>query len=45
MKQIGIIPGQVTNGSPRCWLNPQDPGLTVEGLPAPLRATLIARKP
>jgi len=27
------------------FLNPEDPNLTVEGLPAPLRATLIARKP
>lgn len=35
MKQIGIIPGQVTNGSLSCSLNPKDPGLTVEGLPLP----------
>ncbi|EHK69913.1 hypothetical protein PPL19_17564 [Pseudomonas psychrotolerans L19] len=35
MKQIRIIPGQVTNGSLSFWLNPQDPRLTVEGLPAP----------
>ncbi|TCQ93882.1 tRNA 5-methoxyuridine(34)/uridine 5-oxyacetic acid(34) synthase CmoB [Pseudomonas sp. JUb52] len=27
------------------FLNPENPSLTVEGLPAPLRATLIARKP
>ncbi|KTT29224.1 tRNA 5-methoxyuridine(34)/uridine 5-oxyacetic acid(34) synthase CmoB [Pseudomonas rhizoryzae] len=27
------------------FLHPEDPSLTVEGLPAPLRATLIARKP
>lgn len=45
MKQIRIIPGQVTNGSLRCSLNPQDPGLTVEGFPALLRATHIAHKP
>lgn len=27
------------------FLDPQDPGLTVEGYPAPVRATLIARRP
>lgn len=27
------------------FLHPDDPSLTIEGLPAPLRATLIARKP
>ncbi|MNF68185.1 tRNA (mo5U34)-methyltransferase [compost metagenome] len=27
------------------FLDPQDPGRTVEGLPAPMRAVLVARKP
>jgi tRNA (mo5U34)-methyltransferase len=27
------------------FLDPNDPGKTIEGYPAPLRAVLVARKP
>jgi len=35
----------MTSDSLANFLHPDDPGRTVEGYPAPLRATLLARKP
>ena len=43
VKPFGMLASHIVQADPiGCFLDPDDPGLTIEGLPAPRRAILTA---